>query len=142
MTFQKQVDAWIKKAEKNKLAVFRRSAEMIGEEMVKTKAQGGRLPFLTGNLARSLLASTKEMPKTSDEQFKGSNLGAVTARAKLTDAIYMGFQARYARRMEYGFIGQDSLGRTYDQKGHHFVQGAIDKWPQIVRSAAKEVSGL
>lgn len=35
--------------------------------------------------------------------------------------------AAYARRIEYGFVGEDSLGRTYNQKPRAMVRNTIAK---------------
>jgi hypothetical protein len=47
--------------------------------------------------------------------------------------------AKYARRVEFGFIGKDSLGRTYNQAGCGFVRAALGKADQI---AAEVLVGL
>jgi hypothetical protein len=38
----------------------------------------------------------------------------------------------YARRLNYGFTGTDSLGRQYNQRGYFFVDLAAQRWQQIV----------
>lgn len=130
---------WAEKTKARIDAIHKRSIEMLAEEMSRTKGQGGRVPFDTGNLARSLLASTQSMPKTSNDQASGSNVGAVVAAMRVDQPVWLGYQAGYARRMNYGFVGQDSLGRTYNQPGNHFVEGAIAQWPQIVQNAVNEI---
>ncbi len=94
----------------------------------------GRMPVDTGNLRRSLMASTAEMPsiKEGKEEFTDSGIEMVIEGAALGSTIYLGFQAAYALRMEYGFVGTDSLGRTYNQSGFGFVTAAAQRWPQIV----------
>ncbi len=138
-SFAATVGEWAAASEARTRAVYRRSVELLAEDMTKTKAQGGRVPFLTGNLARSLLASTAGMPQTSEKRATGSNVGAVTATLELTQSVWLGYQAVYARRMNYGFVGADSLGRVYNQPGNHFVEGAIANWQKIVAQAAKEL---
>lgn len=138
LDFAKQIGAWASETQERLTAVHRRSVVLLGEEMSTTKPQGGRVPFDTGNLARSLLASTASMPKTSEQPSAGSNVGLVAATLQPSEAVWLGYQAVYARRMNYGFVGADSLGRVYNQSGNHFVEGAIAKWPQIVSQAIKE----
>lgn len=41
----------------------------------------------------------------------------------------------YARRINYGFVGQDSLGRNYDQRGVHMVEQVIQELPDIAKRA-------
>lgn len=138
--FSASIGSWASQSEARVQAVFRRSVELLADEMTRTKGNGGRMPFLTGNLARSLLASTESMPKTSEVLSAGSNVGVVTATLRLDQVIFLGFQAAYARRREFGFVGADSLGRVYNEAGAHFVTGAIAEWPQIVAEAVQEVS--
>ncbi|WP_288075987.1 hypothetical protein [Pseudomonas sp.] len=138
LSFSKMIGDWASATEERLSAAHRRSVVLLGEEMITTKPQGGRLPFDTGNLARSLLASTQAMPKTATGQFPGSNVGVVAATLRPEQPVWLGYQAVYARRMNYGFVGADSLGRVYNQSGNHFVEGAIAKWPQIVAQAVRE----
>lgn len=138
VSFSKMIGDWAAATEERLSAVHRRSVVLLAEEMVTTKGQGGRLPFDTGNLARSQLASTQGMPKNAPGPFAGSNVGAVVATLRPDQAIWLAFQAAYARRMNYGFVGADSLGRVYNQSGNHFVEGAIAKWPQLVAQAVRE----
>lgn len=137
-TFAKSVSGWASQSKERVTAVYRRSVELLGEEMARTKPQGGRVPFLTGNLARSLLASKSGMPATSDNP-AGSNVGIVAATLQLHEPVFIGYQANYARRRNYGFVGQDSLGRTYNESGDYFLEGAIASWNNIVDRAAAEV---
>lgn len=138
-SFSASVGAWASKTPQRVQAVYRRSVELLAEEMTRTKGNGGRMPVLTSTLARSLLASTESMPKTSKVLSAGSNVGVVTATLRFDQVIYLGFQAVYARRVNNGFVGADSLGRVYSQQGAHFVEGAIAEWPSIVARAAAEL---
>ncbi|MEJ0047087.1 MAG: hypothetical protein WDN04_13930 [Rhodospirillales bacterium] len=45
----------------------------------------------------------------------------------------------YARRVEFGFVGEDSLGRHYDQEGRGMLQQTLSELPQIARHAAERV---
>lgn len=138
-TFAAQVGAWAAKTEARTQAVYRRSVELLAEEMIKTRADGGRLPFDTGNLARSLVASTAGMPKTSEAPAVGMDIGSVTRTLMLNQSVWIAFQAIYARRRNYGFVGADVLGRVFNEDGAYFVEAAIAKWPQLVEQAAREL---
>src|SRR5690606_20050872 len=113
--------------------------EKLAVEMTRTKAEGGNVPVDTGNLYRSLLASTTAMPKTAEGPFPGSDIASVVAALRLNDTLRLVFQANSARRVNFGFVGADALGRVYNQPGNHFVERAIAMWPQIVREAVEEV---
>ncbi len=49
-----------------------------------------------------------------------------------------GFDPPYARRIEYGFVGQDSLGRTYHQAAQPYMRPAVDAKRDEVRTTIKE----
>ena len=134
-SFTAQIDAWAGKSEARMTAVFRSSAQAVANEVRQTVNEGGRMPIRTGNLRRSLMASTSAMPLIkSDAEFPDeSSFELVIAGANIGETIYLGFQAAYARRMEYGFVGADSLGRNYNQEGFGFVAAAAGRWQDIVR---------
>ena len=135
------IDQWTKETEQRMTAVWRQSIDDLADHMNTTRDNGGRLPKLTGNLMRSLLASTSAMPATGepDAKYSGQDVGLVTAGLRLDQTVWLGYQAIYARRLNYGFVGEDSLGRNYNQAGAHFVEGAIAEWPNIVRMAVSKI---
>lgn len=137
--FEAAIGKWASKTEERISAVRARSIELLGDEMAKTRPEGGRVPFLTGNLSRSLLASKTAMPKTAEGPFPGSNLGLLAATIKANETLYIGYQARYARRRNYGFVGRDALGRLYNEQGAYFVEGAVAEWQNIVKKAVRDV---
>lgn len=137
--FSDSIRQWAQKSNEHLTAVRRRSIELLAEEMATTRPQGGRVPFLTGNLARSLLASTNGPVMMSNGPYAGGNVGAVTATLSLATPVWLGYQANYAHRQNYGFVGTDALGRSYNQAGAHFVEYAIQMWPSLVERAATEL---
>lgn len=52
---------------------------------------------------------------------------------------YLANNLPYARRIEHGFVGADSLGRVYNQGGRAMVGVTILEWPEIVAKAAASV---
>ena len=138
-SFSQAVDEWTSQTQERMDAVYARSVELLGEEMAKSRNEGGRVPFLTGNLTRSLLASKTGMPNVSDGPFGGSNVGLVAATLKAKETVWLGYQANYAFRQNFGYVGSDALGRVYNQQGAHFVSYAVASWPNIVAKAIKEV---
>lgn len=138
-SFAAAVGKWASQSEARITAVRRRAIELLAEEMTLTKPRGGLLPFDTGFLARSILASTQAMPNTSEGPFPGSNVGLVTSNLAADTPLWLGFQARYAKRQNFGYVGADSAGRVYNQPGNHFVEGAIAEWPNLVRQAVNEL---
>lgn len=138
-SFAEAVGAWASATERRLSAVHKKAIEKLAMEMTRTRAEGGNVPVDTGNLYRSLLASTTGMPKTAEGPFAGSNVPSVIATLRMNDTVWLGYQAKYARRVNFGFVGADALGRVYNQQGAHFVERAIAMWPQIVREAVEEV---
>lgn len=139
LSFGTMIGEWASKTEARMTAVRNLSIDKLAEEMVRTRGQGGRLPFDTGALARSLLASTSSMPMTSVSAPAGGNVGAVTATLRVDQPVWLGFTQNYARRQNYGFVGADSLGRVYNQPGNYFVEGAVLQWRSIVAEAVRDL---
>lgn len=133
--------AWANETEARLEATWRRSVELLGEELTTTVKNGGRVPHKFGNLYKSLLGSTAGMPAQGgkDEKYPGMDVGLFAASLNLGDTAWLGYQAGYARRQNYGFVGEDSLGRSYNQEGAHFVEYAIEMWPTIVELAADDI---
>ncbi len=121
-------------------ALLRNSIQELASEASKTIPNGGNVPVKTGNLARSVVIDTKP-PKVDDDGVihkAAPDFSLGVAEIKPGDTVYIGWQARYSRRQNYGFVGDDSLGRTYNQAGYGFAEATAAQWPAIViRQAAK-----
>jgi HK97 gp10 family phage protein len=76
-----------------------RAAALIAQNTAKRKA-----PVLTGTLRRSIHME---------------DVGS--------DAVSVGTDLPYARRMEYGFAATDSLGRRYNQPARPYLRPALDE---------------
>ena len=88
----------------------------------------GKIPVDLENLRNSFTSSLNGGGETSGED---SWQGVVTSM-KAGDVADFGWTAEYAARINYGFTDTDSLGRTYNQTGAHFLEGATDQWQSIV----------
>ena len=66
---------------------------------------------------------------------------AAIAEARVGDTIVILNPTVYARRIEYGFVGEDSLGRHYNQQGAHMVQQTLNELPSIAGAAVARVRG-
>ena len=134
--FGAQVRAFAEKAKSMQLAIFRESAQRLMEEANTPEGQGGRMPVDTGFLRNSSAASLEGMPTDGARDpplvFAGMDLG---------QTVWAGWTAAYAMRMEHGFYGEDSLGRTYAQAGKGFARAAAQRWDFIVSEVAAEVKG-
>ncbi|MCD9096194.1 hypothetical protein [Luteimonas fraxinea] len=131
--FGEQVRANNEKVKRRQLAIFRSSTQRVMEIASVPEAQGGRMPIDTGFLTNSVLASTSGMPGSA-----GQPVALVLLQVQLGASVFVGWTAAYAMRMEYGFMGQDSLGREYSQSGKAFLRGALQQWTNIVNDATIE----
>lgn len=140
MSFAASVGAWAAAELDRAEAVFQEAAKTVANEVRLSVADGGRMPVDTGTLRRSLMASTAQMPAIADnETGTGNDVELVIAGVTLGSAVWLGFTVRYALRQEYGFVGEDALGRVYNQAGRGFVTATAQRWPQIVQEAESKV---
>lgn len=140
-SFSASVSEWAQQEIGAAEAIFQDAAQTVANEVKTPIASGGHMPVKTGNLRRSLMASTAEMPsiKEGKQQFTDGGIEMIIAGAELGSTVFLGFQAAYALRMEFGFVGEDSLGRTYNQEGFGFVASVAQRWPQIVKDSEAKV---
>lgn len=119
-------------------AVRNQSAADVVKEMQTLDSEGGRMPFETGFLQQSLLASTANMPSINPAsapvegrtyKFDFGVIEAVIAGASLEDDLYFGYTAAYAGHQEFGARGRAGAG---------FVRLAAQNWPvHVTRNAEK-----
>ncbi|WPZ05661.1 hypothetical protein [Pelagerythrobacter marinus] len=134
---------WAENKDKLLTALLRNSVQELAKEAGSTIPNGGRVPVRTGNLARSVVVDNK--PPVRDAEgvvhTMSADFSLGVAGLKPGDTIYIGWTAIYARRMNYGFVGDDSLGRTYNQSGFGFAEAAASKWDGIVKAQAAKLGG-
>ena len=95
----------------------------------------GRIPVVSKGLISSL---------TSGLNGAGGMAGAESyslalAGLEIGDTAHFEWTMEYAARIEYGFSGTDSLGRTYNQPGWQFVGLNAAKWPEKVAARARQI---
>lgn len=131
--------AWSGNTGERLTALLRNSVQELARFASTTVPNGGRVPVKTGNLARSVVVDSKP-PQVSEGLATGDySLGI--ANIKPGEDIYLGWTAVYARRQNYGFVGADSLGRTYNQTGFGFAEATAAKWPSILAAQAAKLGG-
>lgn len=133
-------DKWAKKAEAVQTAILRNSVQELANAASTTIPNGGPVPIDTGNLARSVVIDNKP-PEQIDTLAESPNFSLGLANIKPGDDVYIGWQANYAHRVNYGFVGEDILGRYYNQSGYGFAEATAAKWPEIVLRQAQKASG-
>lgn len=137
--FTAQVSSWTAKTEGALTEVFRESAKRVYDQMIRPQDGGGNIPVDTGYLRASARASTRAMPRIlksregKEGQFysPSGQVETMIASAELGKRLYIGFQAAYAARANYG---------SKKQKGYLFVEQAAQNWRSIVRQAESDVS--
>ncbi|TAV48444.1 hypothetical protein ELI30_09095 [Rhizobium leguminosarum] len=141
--FAAAISDWARETEGAFEAVFHASAQEVFNAVRLSVKDGGRMPIKTGNLRRSFLASTAAMPSIKEGAATFPDMGGASeltiAGAPLGSTVYIGAQAAYAARLNYGFVGEDSLGRTYNQTGYGFIEAVSQRWPQIVAAEEAKV---
>ena len=119
------LDQWTKKTEKRIDAVLKDATQSVVAIAQQTKAKGGRMPVDTGNLRNSLQSSVAggAMGEGASSyilvagNMKGGDLATFT---------WGNDDVPYARPVNNGNRGRP---------GAHFVEGAVDQWPAIVRAS-------
>lgn len=147
-TFAATVSDWVAAEKERQTNVFRASVQEFVSRAQITVNDGGNMPIKTGFLRASILMSTDGppisradgVPEKGKTYPENGQVALVIAGLEIGQDIYGAWSAAYAKRMEYGFVGTDSLGRTYHQSGFGFVALAAQAWPSIVeeQSAAAQ----
>jgi len=116
------LDQWTKKTEKRIDAVMKDATQSVVAVAQQTKAKGGRMPVDTGNLRNSLQSS---IAGGASGEGKESYI-MVAGNMKGGDVATFTWTAEYAAAVNNGNRGRP---------GAHFVEGAVDQWPAIVRAS-------
>ena len=130
--FSVAVEQWVKKAKERAEQAYRAIAEdALARAKELTPVDTG---YLRANFVTVLEGEAIPKDEPTPETMAGIN------RAKVGDTILIVNPVPYARRIEYGFVGEDSLGRKYDQKGRHMVAQTVAEMPRIAEEAVKRVT--
>ena len=116
------LDQWTKKTEKRIDAVLKDATQSVVAVAQKTKAKGGRMPVITGNLRNSLQSSVAGGAMNEG----ASSYILVAGNMNGGDLATFTWTAEYAAAVNNGNRGRP---------GAHFVEGAVDQWPAIVRAS-------
>lgn len=140
-TYRRTVAAWADKAGEQLGALARVATQDLCEDVIDhTRIDTG---FLVGNWQPSLGAPLLSVDEVgSGNGYAESKMVVTIADFQAGDVFYYVNNAAYARRREYGFVGHDSLGRYYNERGDHMVSNAIAKWDIFVAGAAQRLGLL
>lgn len=130
-------------------AKFRRMREAARGKMIERALTAGalliqngakrRAPARTGNLRRSIHIG-------GHEDLAPDNAGVVNVVGQVSQPVvrehgaevFVGTNVEYARRIEYGFQGADSLGRNYSQAAQPYLRPAVDEEGRAAQREAVE----
>jgi hypothetical protein len=138
--FAANITKWVATSKARIEQVYTLSVAYLAEEMTRSVAAGGNMPVVTGQLRGSLVIIGGG-GALNTAGGGGIGIQASMQGLELGGMVMLAFTAPYARRINYGFVGTDALGRRYHQRGYLFVDKAAQRWPQIVRLACAEVKG-
>ena len=119
------LDQWTKKTEKRIDAVLKDATQSVIAVAQQTKAKGGRMPVITGNLRNSLQSS---IAGGASGEGKSSHIlvAPLMKGGDLATFTWGNDDVPYAAAVNNGNRGRP---------GAHFVEGAVDQWSAIVRAS-------
>jgi hypothetical protein len=132
------IQKWLSQVEADLKAVARQSAYTLAFDVVTST------PVDTGFLRGSWQPSIGDIPPAKADvsldpggALAMADFAVQVETLELGSTIYYTNACVYARRIEYGFVGMDSLGRNYNQAGRFYVTNNVKRWPAIVEATAK-----
>lgn len=129
--------AWVNEKKTRQRAVLQGSVQELARRANLQRADGGRMPRDTGTLRGSFVNSQNGAKLGKDGDAVIYTLAAVADIGQSDfETIQFGWTVEYARRVNSGFIGEDSLGRTFNQTGAFYIEFATDSWQTIVAEQA------
>ena len=138
------LDAWREKANGGMVALARQSIYDICVNVVlDTPVDTG---FLRGGWQPNIGGILDALGKGSQGFDKGGAMATAAVGLKMVDlevgdTFYMTNRTAYALRLEFGFVGEDSLGRHYNQAGRYYVTNNVARWQLVVEHRAKQIWG-
>lgn len=111
----------------------RQTVQRVAREVVQAT------PARTGNLRAHWQPSLNAPSSAIEPGDPEARLALTVINLRLGQTFYMTNSAAYALRIEYGFVGADSLGRVYNQPGQFFVARTLAAWPAIATRVRLEL---
>lgn len=132
---------WAQQQKRNVNELLPRAVVAMAQLMARTLPEGGRTPYLTGNLSRSVTISAGARPNRGDGalRYTRQDFAAASVAVAGTGEAWIAYRAIYAHRVNYGFVGADSLGRVYNQSGQGFFEAAVVQWPRVLAGVIREL---
>lgn len=132
------LDDFVTATEDRMLAVVQTSIERVCEIAQTPIQQGGRMPVDTSALRNSFQSSLNGSTSlTGPESYV-----LVIGQLEIGDTANFGWTAAHAARQNYGFVGEDKLGRSYNQSGKHFLENAVGQFRRVVAEETEKLKAI
>lgn len=137
--FLQAVNTWTRETEERSEDAFREGVKDFYDTLA------ANTPVDTGNLRNSLVATKSGHAEAQGPTGPGYQNSGVAQSYMEIDSLKLGerisliYRATYARRLNYGFVGLDSLGRYYNQAGRHWIEAVGGRYRSIMRAAASRL---
>lgn len=100
---------------------------VVAGALIIQNAAKQRAPYRTGTLRRSIhIGGRTDLATDYQKAPDVPDLDPPRVGAHDVE-VYVGTNLEYARRIEYGFNGADSLGRVYNQAAQPYLRPAVDE---------------
>lgn len=131
--------AWAMRQRENVQNILPKFVVAMAQLMARTIPEGGRTPIDTGNLSRSVTISASGRPNrgTNEMAYSRQDFASASRAVIGTGEAWIVYRAVYAHRVNYGFVGEDSLGRYYNQSGYGFYEAAVASAPAVMAGVIK-----
>jgi len=119
------LDQWTKKTERRIDAVLKDATQSVVAVAQVSRDKGGRMPVITGNLRNSLQSSVAGGASGQGEE------SYIMVAAGMNGGDLATFTWGNSKYPYAAAVNNGNRGRP----GAHFVEGAVDQWPAIVRAS-------
>lgn len=132
-------------APRRAIAVRNLAIQKMNADMQRPVGDGGQMPIKDGFLRASFTAVIGRDPPpmtkagSTPTSYDPGQITLVLEGAPLDGALTFAWTMEYAMRQHYGFVGEDKLGRTYNQAGYHWVTTHTPNWQRYINDAAAEI---
>lgn len=126
---------WTQEQKDKTAFIVRHSIEDVSAMAQTSKAKGGRMPVDKRQLQNSFTSGLNGSTALTGPEVYIATLDGF----EVGDTFNAGWTAAHALRMEKGFVGQDKLGRTFNQPGNFFMESALANWQAINDANAAKV---
>lgn len=135
--FARDVTRWCERAKANSELAF---INIAGAALARVREL---TPVKTGYLRANwqVAVGTNYIAKDQLQSQQINALNMELGEIKLGQVIFILNPVVYARRIEYGFVGYDSLHRFYNQKGVGMVAQTMRELPSIARQVLSDLRG-